>query len=81
VDRLLIEGGSEIAAAALQEGLVNTAIFYIATIILGGATAKGPVAGEGASTIDRGIRLEKISTRTIGKDIVIEGDIVPCLPD
>lgn len=81
VDRLLIEGGSEIAAAALQEDLVNTVIFYIAPIILGGATAKGPVAGKGASTIDRGIRLEKISTRTIGKDIVIEGDIVSCLPD
>lgn len=75
IQSILIEGGAETAASALDERLVDRAAFFIAPLILGGQGARGAVGGSGIESLSRAIRLESATTRWIGKDLCIEGDI------
>ncbi len=72
---LMIEGGAEIAASAIQEGIVDKVIFFISPKIIGGKTAPGPVGGEGVAKVSDAIKLKHIRTKTYGEDIMIEGYI------
>lgn len=73
IDSLLVEGGGTVAAAFLEEGLVNKAAIFIAPIIIGGKTAPTPVMGSGAELISEGIRLKYRRVDTFGEDLLVEG--------
>lgn len=73
ITSVLIEGGSTINAAALEEGIVDKVLFFFAPRILGGRTAPPLVAGKGVRRIEEGIALERIRTRRFGDDVLIEG--------
>jgi diaminohydroxyphosphoribosylaminopyrimidine deaminase/5-amino-6-(5-phosphoribosylamino)uracil reductase len=75
ITSLMIEGGAEIAASAIQEGIVDKVIFFISPKIIGGKTAPGPVGGEGVAKMSEAIRLSHIRTKRYGEDIMIEGYI------
>ena len=45
IDSVMIEGGSTLAFSALQEGIVDKIVSFIAPKILGGAGAPTPVGG------------------------------------
>jgi diaminohydroxyphosphoribosylaminopyrimidine deaminase/5-amino-6-(5-phosphoribosylamino)uracil reductase len=75
ITSLMIEGGAEIAASAIQEGVVDKIIFFISPKIIGGKTAPGPIGGEGVARMSDVIKLKHIRTKKYGEDIMIEGYI------
>jgi diaminohydroxyphosphoribosylaminopyrimidine deaminase/5-amino-6-(5-phosphoribosylamino)uracil reductase len=75
ITSVMIEGGAEIAASAIEEGIVDKIIFFISPKIIGGKTAPGPVGGEGVAKMTDVIKLKHIRTKRFGEDIMIEGYI------
>ena len=73
IDSILIEGGGNINFSALEEGIVDKAIFYVAPKIIGGEKAKNSIGGYGFLKLDDAVRLKDISYRKINDDFVIEG--------
>ena len=75
MDSLMVEGGGTIAAAFLEQGLVDKAAVFIAPVIIGGKEAPTPVMGTGTSLISDGYRLKHQSISTFGGDVLVEGYI------
>ena len=73
VTGLLLEGGGELAASALQAGAVNKVEFHIAPKILGGRASRPSVGGEDPERIDEGVLLENMQMRALGKDFLLSG--------
>jgi diaminohydroxyphosphoribosylaminopyrimidine deaminase/5-amino-6-(5-phosphoribosylamino)uracil reductase len=72
---LLVEGGSEVNAAMLKAKLVDHICLYIAPLLLGGQNAKGVIGGESPARLAGAIELRHVVTRSVGKDVVVEGDL------
>jgi len=72
IDSVMIEGGSTIAFAAMQEGIVDKVITFIAPKILGGANAPTPVGGPGIENMEGAINLKRMKTTRMGEDIMVE---------
>ena len=76
ITSVLIEGGGEINASALKEGIVDKAMVFIAPKLIGGKTAPGPIGGAGIEQLSNAVRLGDIHVSLIGEDILIEGYLV-----
>jgi diaminohydroxyphosphoribosylaminopyrimidine deaminase / 5-amino-6-(5-phosphoribosylamino)uracil reductase len=72
IDSVLIEGGGALNFSALEEGIVDKVISFIAPKIIGGAASKTPVGGDGISYIKNAIQLENIQISRFQEDIMIE---------
>lgn len=70
---VLIEGGSEIAAAAIAERVVDKVLFFYAPRIIGGRDSVCGIGGAGAETVASSIGLDRIKVRRFGEDVAIEG--------
>jgi diaminohydroxyphosphoribosylaminopyrimidine deaminase / 5-amino-6-(5-phosphoribosylamino)uracil reductase len=75
IDSVLLEGGSELNYAALEEGIVDKVNAFIAPKIIGGVNAKTPVGGRGKEDMSEAINLRGIDIHRFGDDIMIEGYI------
>lgn len=75
VDSLLLEGGGTLNWAMLESGLVRRVQAYIAPKLFGGSAAKSPVGGLGVERPDQAVRLKNRTIRTVGEDILIEGEV------
>lgn len=73
VSVLLIEGGSETAAAAIRADAVDFVEFHIAPKMLGGRDAVGAVGGESPLSMEDALKLHRVKSFTCGDDIVING--------
>jgi len=73
VTALLLEGGGELAAAALQAGIVNEIAFFVAPKILGGRDSRPVVGGTSPSALAEAIELTDRRLRLIGHDLLITG--------
>jgi diaminohydroxyphosphoribosylaminopyrimidine deaminase / 5-amino-6-(5-phosphoribosylamino)uracil reductase len=71
---VLVEGGSQLAGAFLEAGVVDRVVAFAAPLLLGGATAPGTVGGLGLPLPDA-VRLERVAIRPVESDWVIEGDV------
>lgn len=71
VDSLLIEGGSNVAYSALEAGIVDEVIFYLAPKIIGGKEAFVSIGGQGVATVNQAFELEQMKTEMMGPDVVI----------
>jgi diaminohydroxyphosphoribosylaminopyrimidine deaminase/5-amino-6-(5-phosphoribosylamino)uracil reductase len=72
---LLVEGGGEINAAMLKAKLVDHISLYMAPLMLGGQNAKGVIGGKSPARLKGAITLRKVVTRSVGNDLVVEGDL------
>ncbi|MEI7898506.1 MAG: bifunctional diaminohydroxyphosphoribosylaminopyrimidine deaminase/5-amino-6-(5-phosphoribosylamino)uracil reductase RibD [bacterium] len=72
IDSVMIEGGSTLAFSALQDGIVDKMISFIAPKILGGSNAPTAVGGKGIKTMEDAINLKNMKVRKIGNDLMIE---------
>ena len=72
IDSVLIEGGSALNFSALEECIVDKVISFIAPKMIGGATAKTPVGGNGISHMKNALQLENIQISRFHEDIMIE---------
>jgi diaminohydroxyphosphoribosylaminopyrimidine deaminase/5-amino-6-(5-phosphoribosylamino)uracil reductase len=70
---VLLEGGGEVNAAMLQEGLVDKVYWFVAPKLIGGRTAPGPVGGTGVDSIKAAWQLKDIEVDRCGQDILITG--------
>jgi len=73
VQSVLLEGGSHLAGAALRAGLVDRCMIFLAPKLIGGAGI-GLFAGEGVALMGDAIRLEGMTVRRVGADLLIEGE-------
>jgi diaminohydroxyphosphoribosylaminopyrimidine deaminase/5-amino-6-(5-phosphoribosylamino)uracil reductase len=69
----LIEGGSELSASALKEGIVDKVIFFIAPIIIGGTLSPGVIGGDGTARLKDAWKVKNLSVQQSGSDLMIEG--------
>jgi diaminohydroxyphosphoribosylaminopyrimidine deaminase/5-amino-6-(5-phosphoribosylamino)uracil reductase len=75
ITSVLIEAGSSFNASALQAGIVDKVIFFIAPKIICGKTSIPVVGGDFFMKLTEAIALSDISVRKVGADIMVEGYI------
>ncbi len=75
ITSILIEGGSEINASALREGIVDKVVLIYSTRIIGGRDSIGIVGGHSPKSLDESVFLKDVSIRRLGEDIMVEGYI------
>jgi len=75
LNALLIEGGAEVNASALQSGVVDRMIYFIAPKLLGGHDAIGAIGGLCPPNLSDAVRLGKVMVSQVGSDIMIEGRV------
>lgn len=73
VTQLLVEGGAEVHASFLRQGLVNRVAFYYAPKILGGRTATRSVGGQGFPSPEQSVRLSGLEWSRVGADLFLSG--------
>ena len=70
---MLIEGGGELAAAALEAGVVDFAEFHIAPKLLGGRDSRPVLGGENPDSMAFARRLHRVKVNRYGEDFAISG--------
>ena len=73
IDSILLEGGSTLNYSALEAGVVDKVITFIAPKIFGGTSSKTPVGGEGIEYVKDSILLTDTEVTKFNEDIMIEG--------
>ena len=73
VASVVVEGGGVLLGALFDDGLVDKVCAFIAPVIVGGAEAPSPVAGEGVELIGDALRLRDVEVLRLGEDIAVVG--------
>ena len=76
---VLLEGGPTVNSAALEQGLVDKLLCFVAPILVGGNDAPGPVGGTGIERMADALRLADEEIETVGTDVLIQGYLDQCL--
>ena len=76
ITSVLIEGGGEINAAALQARVVDKLMFFVAPKLIGGRDAPGPIGGGGIARLAEAFELRGVRTTQIERDFLIEGYVL-----
>jgi diaminohydroxyphosphoribosylaminopyrimidine deaminase/5-amino-6-(5-phosphoribosylamino)uracil reductase len=71
VTHLLVEGGGEVLASFLEQGLAHRVAFFYAPKVLGGKAARPAVAGTGFVARATLPRLAEIEWRSFGEDLFL----------
>jgi diaminohydroxyphosphoribosylaminopyrimidine deaminase/5-amino-6-(5-phosphoribosylamino)uracil reductase len=77
VTSLLVEGGGEVNASFLLEGLAQRVMFFYAPMILGGRDSRRAVAGEGARTLAESLSLTRLEWQQLGPDWLLTARVMP----
>jgi len=75
IKKILIEGGSELNASAMDAGIVDKLYIFVAPKIVGGRDAKGVIGGNGIEKMRDAKRLKNMKTRRFGEDLLLEFDV------
>ncbi len=73
--KIIIEGGSELNAAALKAGVVDRLYLFIAPKIIGGRDARPVIGGIGIERMDGAIKLENMKMKKVGGDFLLEAEV------
>lgn len=76
IDSVLLEGGGTLNYSALETGIVDEVITFIAPKIIGGDNAKTPVEGIGRDLMKNAFNLKDIKILRFDEDIMIQGKII-----
>ena len=77
---IMIEGGSELAAAALRDRVVDQVMFFVAPRLLGQGVAS--IGDLDIARVEDAINLEDLRTRRLGRDLLYTAEVrYPCSPD
>lgn len=77
ITSVLLEGGAGLNAAAIQAGIVDKAMFFLAPLIIGGQQAPTPVGGLGVHWLRDAHPLHDLKACRVGEDILVEGYLSP----
>jgi len=75
VQSVLLEGGPTLAWSAVEDGLVDRVVVYLAPRIVGGEDAPTVLGGRGFAPIARALQLEIHSAERVGEDLRVEADV------
>ena len=75
ISGILLEGGGTLNFAALEAGIADMAVSFIAPMLMGGNNAKTPVEGRGFDSPDSAVRLTDVHIREYMGDCLIYGRI------
>lgn len=81
IDGILLEGGSDLAFAALKAGIVDKIRIYVAPKLIGGRSAPCCIGGEGFEKLSQAVELAGMKAYSSGEDIFLEGLVKICLPE
>jgi diaminohydroxyphosphoribosylaminopyrimidine deaminase / 5-amino-6-(5-phosphoribosylamino)uracil reductase len=70
---VMIEGGEGIFTSAIEEGIVDKFLLFVAPILVGGKTAPSLFGGTGIEEIGQALRLARLRIEQLGGDLLIEG--------
>jgi diaminohydroxyphosphoribosylaminopyrimidine deaminase/5-amino-6-(5-phosphoribosylamino)uracil reductase len=73
---VMIEGGAEINASALREGVVDKVLVFLAPILIGGKSTPTAVGGDGIESLGQALRLHDVRIERFDGDILVEGYLV-----
>jgi diaminohydroxyphosphoribosylaminopyrimidine deaminase/5-amino-6-(5-phosphoribosylamino)uracil reductase len=73
VTSLLIEGGAQVAAAALRAGIVDKVLFFYAPKILGGDDGVPMFSGPGPVRMGESLPLHHMEIDRVGTDLLVSG--------
>jgi diaminohydroxyphosphoribosylaminopyrimidine deaminase/5-amino-6-(5-phosphoribosylamino)uracil reductase len=71
---VLVEGGAELAAALLRDGLVDEVHWFVSPRLIGG-DGKPALGALGVAALARARRLEGWRAKRIGEDLYVRGDL------
>ena len=71
VAAILLEGGPHLAGAFLDAGEIDEVRLFLAPTLLGGASARDPLEGEGVARIADAIRALTLECEHVGEDLLI----------
>jgi diaminohydroxyphosphoribosylaminopyrimidine deaminase/5-amino-6-(5-phosphoribosylamino)uracil reductase len=74
VSSVLLEGGADLAAAALREGVVHRLACFLAPTLIGG-DGRPMLAELGVDKLADAIVLQGVRTRRVGMDLLVEAEI------
>jgi diaminohydroxyphosphoribosylaminopyrimidine deaminase/5-amino-6-(5-phosphoribosylamino)uracil reductase len=72
---VLVEGGSQLLGSLFDVRQVDEVHCFIAPKIFGGTSAAGPVGGTGVAAPDLAAVLSRLTPRTTGEDLYLQGRI------
>jgi diaminohydroxyphosphoribosylaminopyrimidine deaminase/5-amino-6-(5-phosphoribosylamino)uracil reductase len=75
VASLLVEGGGEVNASFLLQGLAQRVAFFYAPKVLGGRDSRLGVAGHGATRLEEALSLSDLHWRWLGTDLMLSARI------
>jgi len=75
VQAVLLEGGPTLAWSALEEGVVDKVVVYLAPKLIGGEQAPTVLGGPGFAPISRALALRIRSFDLVGEDLKVEADV------
>ena len=75
IQNVLIEGGSALAASAIETGVADRVVVYLAPTLIGGEDAPGILGGTGVSTLADAVRLSFSEVVRLGDDVKVVADV------
>lgn len=75
VQGVLLEGGPTLAWSALEEGIVDKVVVYLAPMLIGGDDAPTVLGGRGFAPISGALPLRIRSFDLVGSDLRVEADV------
>jgi diaminohydroxyphosphoribosylaminopyrimidine deaminase/5-amino-6-(5-phosphoribosylamino)uracil reductase len=76
---VLVEGGSQVNGAFLDEGLIDKFLLFLSPKLIGDKDARGIFGGKGIASLREAISLNEFRMRRMRGDILLEGYIIPSL--
>ena len=71
--RELVEGGGQLLGSLFDAGLVDRVVAFVSPKLVGGASAPGPVAGQGVPKMSSAISLKEPQWEQVGDDLMVTG--------
>jgi diaminohydroxyphosphoribosylaminopyrimidine deaminase/5-amino-6-(5-phosphoribosylamino)uracil reductase len=75
VQSVLLEGGPSLAWSAVEGGLVDRLVMYLAPTLVGGESAPGALGGAGFGPISEALPVRIRSIERFGEDVRLEADV------
>ena len=72
---VLIEGGGDVLGSALDAGVGDRLVLFVAPRLIGGRGALSAFAGGGAARLSEAAEVRDVRVKAIGTDLLIEGTL------
>jgi diaminohydroxyphosphoribosylaminopyrimidine deaminase/5-amino-6-(5-phosphoribosylamino)uracil reductase len=73
ITSVMIEGGESIFTSAIEEGIVDKFLLFVAPILVGGKSTPSLFGGAGIEAIGQALRLTRLRVEQLAEDLLIEG--------